>query len=162
MSRTPVAGMAQYYRRQLQALADAGMPVPDALFDELTRVAIRLKLDPPQPMVAIAINPITGATDRKEPELRRGFEELRDILTRYRRAWTETHIASYLRQRWDGELRQAARLYNQALSERGKPPTLKQLSASAITPTSHWFRGDVSRLYRAMGEKCPVRPPIRP
>ena len=72
-----VAGMAQYYRRQLQALADAGMPVPAALFDELTRVAIRLKLDPPQPMVTIAINPITGATDRKEPELRRGFEELR-------------------------------------------------------------------------------------
>lgn len=40
---------------------------------------------------------------------RAGFERLRDIVTRYRRAWTERYFEHYLRTLWEAELKETAR-----------------------------------------------------
>ena len=39
---------------------------------------------------------------------RSGFERLRDIITKYRRSWVDLHLETYLRARWEGEIRDAA------------------------------------------------------
>jgi hypothetical protein len=157
-SRTSIPGMAQYYRRQTDALAERGAPVPPDLFDDLTLEASRLKLNEPQAMYTISLNITNGATETTRPQPRKGFEELCAIITRHRRAWASAYLSSYLRNRWESDLRAAARGYHQSLAERGKPPTLKQFAQTALTSTNHWFGGDISGLYRAIGEKSPAQP----
>ncbi len=91
-------------------------------------------------------------------ERRRGFERLRDIVTRHRRAWAAEHFERYLRGRWESELRAAGREYNRLLEDKGKPPTLKQFAGRAASATNHWFGGDISALYGALGEKVQSHP----
>jgi hypothetical protein len=89
---------------------------------------------------------------------RAGFERLRDTVTRYRRAWTAAYFEAYLRARWETELRETAREYNKLFEVKRKAPTMKQFGKFAAEPTNRWFGGDVSQLYRALGEKSPVSP----
>jgi hypothetical protein len=90
---------------------------------------------------------------------RKGFKILRDIITRHRRSWAAQHLNSYLRVRWESEIKAAANAFNLLLGEKsGKAPTLKQFAKFAALPTNHWFEGNVSGLYRAISEKCPTEP----
>jgi len=120
-------------------------------------------LGPPQPLnqnsstvtgkYGISITVTTSSGTHRE-----GFEQLRDIITRYRRSWAEKYLGRYLRLRWETEIREAGRAYNLLLHERGKAPTPKQFANEAAPATNHWFGGDLSGLYGALREKSPVQP----
>ena len=49
-----------------------------------------------------------------------GFEHLRDVITRYRRAWARAHLDVYLRRRWDASIRGTSVLYHRLLNEHGR------------------------------------------
>ena len=72
------------------------------------------------------------------------------LITRYRRAWAEQYLSTYLRTRWETELREASRAYHQLMSNRGAPPALKQFARAAERATNHWFGGHVGELYSAL------------
>lgn len=160
-SRTNMAGLKQYYRREIKALEELGTPLDEHLFEELIKG--EEQLGSPLPLTqnsstvrgkyGISITFTTSSGTRRE-----GFERLRDIITRYRRSWTEKHLSQYLRLRWETEIREAGHAYNLALSEMGKAPTAKELAKMAAPAVNHWFGGDLSGLYGALREKSPVQP----
>jgi hypothetical protein len=160
-SRTDMIGLATYHQDALAALQRLGCPIDAGLFAELQEA--EQHLGPPEPITndrsthevvpGISIEFSTSMGSRRS-----GFERLRDIITRHRRAWAERYLGAYLRARWETELREAARLHAQAIAERGKPPTAKQFARHAATPVNHWFGGDIEGFYAAVGEKSPVHP----
>jgi hypothetical protein len=161
LSRTDMAGLAEYYKRELAALEDLGTPIAAILFQEL--LSAERQLGPPQPIersrstteIAAGISfTITTSMGSR----RAGFERVRDIITHHRRTWTEQYFGRYLRGRWESEIREAARAYHVLVNERGKRPTAKQFAKAAEVATNHWFGGDLSGLYRAFGEKSPIQP----
>jgi hypothetical protein len=155
-ARTDLTGLAHYHRHELVALKNTGTPVDEQLFQEL--IQAEKSLGPEQPITqqvsAIslengrAITVITSDKPRRE-----GFALLRDIITRYRRAWAGQYLNTYLRTCWETELREASRAYHQLMSNKGTPPTLKQFARAAERATNHWFGGHVGALYSAIGEK---------
>lgn len=160
-SRTDMAGLRNYYSNQLAALEVLGCPVDEALFDDL--VAGEGRLGPPEPITEqhSTTEPVRGVVFEMSMQIgtrRAGFEGLRDVVTRHRRAWAERHLETYLKARWDAEIREAARLYFQAVAERQKPPTPKQFARHAADATNHWFGGDLSAFFGAIGEKSPLEP----
>jgi hypothetical protein len=160
-SRTDMAGLAQYYQREIKSLEELGTPIDAGLFEELVKAEARL--GPPQPSMqntstmkgkqGISLTVTTNFGSRRE-----GFEQLRDIITRYRRSWAEKHLNQYIRLRWETEIREAGRIYNLLLHERGKAPTPRQFANEAATAINHWFGGDLSGLYGALREKSPIQP----
>jgi hypothetical protein len=90
---------------------------------------------------------------------REGFEDLRDIITRHRRAWAQKHLQDYLRRRAEYYVRAAARVFYTKSAERGgKPPTPKQFAKAAAVAADRWYGGDLAALYRVFGERSPVSP----
>lgn len=161
-SRTDMAGLQDYHSRALAELEDLGAPVDRSMFAEL--VAAEARLGEPQPIYdetremeiepALVIEASIGHGSRRE-----GFENLRDIITRHRRAWAEKHLQDYLGRRAKSDVREAARIFHIKSAERGgKPPTPKQFGRIAEVPVNRWFGGDASALYRAFGERSPVSP----
>lgn len=160
-SRTDLAGLGDYYRNDLTELERLGCPIDPSLFAELTEAESRL--GPPEPMsdamhathheiasgIDLAISVSSGIR-------RDGFEHLRDIISRYRGAWCQKYLGEYLRGRWETEVRDAARDFHLIHERKGKPPTLKEFAPHAVLPTNHWFGGDITQLYRMIGEKSPV------
>lgn len=145
-SRTDAAGLAHDGRRELHELKEIKTPIDENLFEELVNGERRL--GPKE-----SINFGTGFAPRK------GFEILRDIITRHRRNWANQYLDSYLRSRWESEIREAAKAFALLQSEKGgKAPTLKQFAKAAAPATNHWFGGDVGGLYLTIGEKTPVEP----
>jgi hypothetical protein len=163
MSRTDMAGLAEYHAGDLDALERLGAPIDRNLFEELKRA--EAKLPAPEPVwnddgdeseeIADGISISVRFSDRSRRE---GFESLRDIITRYRRSWAEQHLDSYLREIWQDALRQTAREYSRFVAEKGKAPTAKQFAKTASPPANQWFGGDLSALYAAIAEKSPVKP----
>jgi hypothetical protein len=165
-SRTDMDGLVAYYDRDLKEMKELGCPVDPALFQEL--IAAEKKLGKPQPFkekneddeasyggIIVSLSVSSGCR-------RSGFERLRDVLTRHRRPWAEQNLESYLRARWETELRVAADEYGKFVNVKGKPPTLKQFAKFAEDPTNHWFGGDVGQLYAALGKDLPaVAPRVR-
>jgi hypothetical protein len=72
--------------------------------------------------------------------------------------WARDYLEAYFRARWETQLRSTAREYHRLHEVKRKAPTLKQFAKFAERPANHWFSGDVSQLYRAIGEKAPVTP----
>ena len=162
-SRTDMAGLAHYERRELAALKEMNTPVDEQLFKELIKAESRL--GPSEPITDNSSSSsdvghgITITMSISSGSRRRGFESLRDIITRHRRAWAEQNLDRYLRGSWETEIGEAARAFNLLLGEKGgKAPTLKQFARAAMPATNHWFGGDVSALYGAIGEKAPAMP----
>jgi hypothetical protein len=161
-SRTNMAGLAHHERRELSELKEMNTSVDERLFDELIKAEKRLG-----PAESITDNfsstdigyGVTITMSVSSGSRRKGFERLRDVITRHRRAWAEQHLDRYLRALWETEIGVAARDFNLLLGEKGgKAPTLKQFAKAATPATNHWFGGDVSALYGAIGEKCPAAP----
>lgn len=156
-SRTSFEGATEYYARNLAELEALGAPVDRALFSDLVagqrhlRPRVRRYKDkgPSTNGPAIVITMSVGG-DQYD-----GFEHLRDVITRYRRAWATAHLDAYLRRRWDASIRGASVLYHRLLNENGRPPTLKTYGRKVAATANTWFGGDVSMLYAAIGEKCP-------
>lgn len=163
MSRTDFAGLAQYHRREIAALEALGCAPDPALYAEL--IAAGKRLGPPQTKTRQEERSTIGGVTislvvSDGPTRRAGFERVREVITRHRRAWAEAHLERYLRARWEGELRAAARAYHKQLEERGRGPTLKQFARDAEAAANHWFGGDLADLYAALGEKI-ERTPVR-
>ncbi len=160
-SRTDMAGLSQYHAADVDILQELQCPIPRDLFEEL-RLG-ETKLGPPQEIVdrssktevfpGVSIRIQTSSGTRRE-----GFEFLRDIITKHRRAWAEGYLDSYLHARWETEIRGAAERFHRMLADRGKPPTLKQFMKFGAGATNHWFGGDVSGLYATIREKAPRMP----
>ncbi len=159
-SRTDMAGLAGYYDGILVQFERSGYPIDPALFGEL--IEEERGLGPAEPFdresASVEVTPGLTVSLPSMGSRRSGFEGLRDILTRYRRAWADCYLESYLRDRWEIELREAARLHAQAVAERGKPPTPKQFARTALAATNHWFGGDMSAFYAAIGQESPIEP----
>jgi hypothetical protein len=158
-SRTDLAGLEKYHAADIAALKELGTPVDPHLFDEL--IAAEKKLGPPEPIYdhesTIRAGQGMSVTIRMSRGSRRQrFEMVRDIITGYRRAWATQYLEQYLHTRWESELKVAHREYSVMLHEKGKPPTAKQFARIAQASTNHWFGGDISALYAAIGEKSPA------
>ena len=153
-SRTDLDGMAEYYARDVAALADAGTPIDPQLFVDLR--AAQRRLGPPQELWADTREIAPGMTIRTGGGTRRdGFEILRDIITTHRRAWAGQHLEAALRHAWEAPLREVARQANLAVARRGKLPTAKQFATLAAPTANAWFGGDLNAVYAAVGEKPP-------
>lgn len=160
-SRTDLAGIAHYYRLEVAQLAELGCPVDGSLFADLLRA--ERHLGPPEAIIshtstAESASGIAYTVETSAGERRRGFEGLRDIVSRHRRAWTAEHLETYLRARSEGELHAVGREYNRLIEDRGKPPTPRQFARQAVATTNHWFGGDIRALYGALGEKVNLQP----
>jgi hypothetical protein len=161
-SRTDLAGLGARCADDLQVMDQLDTPVPAELFDELK--ALQKSMPEPEteyeeisseevaPGISMTFQ-IGGRQVR-----RGGFEQSRDIVSRYRRQWAEMHLETYLAARWRTELRGTARSYSLMREDKGKAPTAKQFAKHAAPAANHWFGGDVSQLYSALGEKAPVKP----
>ncbi len=147
-SRTDIAGMQHYYRRELATLETFQTPIDLTMFDELLEAETKLGS-----IIQIEI------PNSRDYQRREGFENLRDIITRHRRIWAERFLSSYLHTRWESEILEAGRVHNLLIHEgNGKAPTLKKFAKSAVTATNHWFGGNISSLYGAIREKSPIQP----
>lgn len=161
-SRTDMAGLEEYHGRDLAELDDMGVPVERGMFAEL--VAAEGRLGEPQPTHTetqeVEVEPgLVIETSMSHGSHREGFENLRDVVTRHRRAWADKHLQGYLRKRAENDVREAARVFHVKSTERGgRPPTPKQFARTAEVPANRWFGGDVAALYRAFGERSPVSP----
>jgi len=161
MSRTDIPGLATYYEDAVAELEMLGSPVDTALFQDLRRA--EAQLGSPESLYetksSVELAPDFGIDISMRTGSRRsGFEVLRDIITRYRRAWTEQYLDNYLQARWEGEVGEAARRHAEAAADRGKPPTPKQFAKHALTATNHWFGGDLRMFYMAIGQKPLISP----
>lgn len=161
-SRTDMSGLADYHSADLDQIAALGAPVDPQMFDELKKA--EAKLPEPEPIyeqgpeskdVDDGISISFGFSTRSR---RDGFETLRDIITRHRRDWAADHLEAYLTAVWQTELRDAGHDYNRFVAEKGRSPTAKQFAKEAAMAANHWFGGDFSALYTAIGEKSPVKP----
>lgn len=160
-SRTDLPGLADYHARELAAMERLGCPVDPALFEELQRAESRLgpqrSIPDPERTSHHGIGAgMSVAIEGSSGSRRDGFEILRDIISRHRRAWSEQDLEAYLRSRWETEIRDAARDFSLLSERKGKAPNPKQFAAKAVQATNHWFGGDLGGLYRMMGEKSPI------
>jgi hypothetical protein len=155
-SRTDVAGIANYHARQLVELEDSGCPVDPQLFEQLRGVRLGPEQAIRSPVASSAsVQGLSFETWTSSGTRRDGFEQLRDVITHYRRAWASRFLEAYVRARWETELKATARQFHLMTEEKGKPPTLKQFVKHAIAPARHWFGGDVGLLYTSLGQKLP-------
>ncbi|MER6575878.1 hypothetical protein [Nonomuraea sp. NPDC001023] len=160
-SRTTLSGLRAYHEGHLAELADIGTPIHPSLFDELEQAEGRLGPVEELPTYehwfqgndGLALR-VTGGGNR-----RNGFSILRDIVTRHRRGWTSRYLDDYLRRRWHTELTTVARELNKTIATTGRPPTFKRFARFAAKAANHWFNGDLTGLYTAIGEKAPTSPP---
>lgn len=162
-ARTDLAGLAEHYAADVDALTRLGAPVPSGLFKDLK--AAEGSLGPTQQ--------IQTGHDRIESKnggvieiaafrgsRRDGFELVRDIVTNYRRQWASRYLEQVLRSGWEEPIRASAREFNRLIAAKGKPPTVKQFARYALSTLNTWFGGDLTALYVALGE-TPPRPQTR-
>jgi hypothetical protein len=139
-SRAPLSGVADYYNRPLAALHATGCPVSSELFEEL-RTAEQ-HLGPEEAIVKernefpvdTPIGSFTMTSTLSSGSRREGFERVRDIITRHRRAWTAQYLELYLQQRWRIALEDVAQAHHRfvaakpSLTPLGETPRRDQLA----------------------------------
>ena len=157
-----MADLERDHSDQLDELDNLGTPVDRKMFSEL--ITAEESLGPEESIYGETqqIEWESGITTETQEFIgisREGFERLRDVITKYRRAWAQKHLDAYLRTRAESNVREAALTYHRKTAERGgKPPTPKQFAGVAAWVANRWFGGDISALYQAFGEKSPVSP----
>ncbi|WP_433803544.1 hypothetical protein [Actinomycetospora sp. CA-084318] len=160
-SRNTLDEVAEAFRADLAALDELGQGIDPTLFNDL-RTAQAAFGEPRKVRGAMTTRTLgdgrtvehwTGSWARRD-----GFERARDVITRHRRAWADTHLADYLAARWRQDLTQAVNSFHKHLAVKGKAPTFKQFSKMAASAANRWFNGDLSGIYRAMGESAPHTP----
>ncbi|HEU5384161.1 MAG TPA: hypothetical protein VFV38_52880 [Ktedonobacteraceae bacterium] len=160
-SRTDMAGLRAYHQRDIGALEARGTPIDEQFFADLIEAEARL--GPAQPIIVSQSTQtireqVTLTITTSSGSKRAGFEHLRDVVTRYRRDWTQRYWNAYVRGLWEPELQEASRAFHQQLANTSRTPHLKQFVKVATVVTNHWFGGDLSGLYRTLGEKAPAAP----
>ena len=166
MSRTSIEDMETYYARDLQVLDELGTPVDRAMFRDLLAVKKMLRTRPREDVTRSGVEVAEGISFEISmamgPDRLVGFDKLCDVITRYRRAWAGQYLEAYLHKRWDAEVRSAATTFSRMSAEANKPPAAKTFARKVEATVDHWFGGDLSSLYTAIGATCPVvvtRPP---
>lgn len=162
-SRAPLSGVADYYSRPLSALRAVGCPVAQGLFEKL-RTAER-HLGPEESIVRdrkelpvdTAVGSFSLTMSYSSGSRREGFERVRDIVTRHRRAWADQYLGTYLEQRWRTALEDVARAHHRHVAAKGRPPTLIQFAQFATAAANQWTGGDLGGLYTAIGEPAPAQ-----
>ncbi|TWD29707.1 stress response protein SCP2 [Streptomyces sp. T12] len=159
-SRTTLGRADRYYSKSLAALRAAGCPVDPSFFRELAAAEQLLGpeediTDSTSSTVEIPYGQVIFTSGMSGRTRRKGFEGVRDLITLYRRAWTEQHLATYLQHRWRTELESVAHQLHRHVAAKGKPPTLTQFSRFATETANHWTGGDLGALYTAIGEPAP-------
>ncbi|REK84476.1 stress protein [Streptomyces inhibens] len=159
-SRTTLDRVDRYYSRPLAALRAAGCPVDAALFRELQAAEQLLGAeeeitDSKDSTIETPYGQVTITSSMSRGTRRAGFERVRDLITRHRRAWTEQHLDAYLKHRWRSELEDVAREHHRFVAAKGRPPTLAQFARFATTAANHWTGSDLEALYTAIGEPAP-------
>jgi hypothetical protein len=157
-SRADIASMANYYDRQIKALDELNCPIDPAMFDDLAQAEKKLTDRPLEGGDTIERGvgglsfsiTISAGAPKKD-----GFEQLRDVVTSYRRAWSAQHLERYLHGRWEHELRDVGDTYHRHIADKGKPPTLKQFAKLAEEAANHWFGGDLAQLAGALQLPAP-------
>jgi hypothetical protein len=154
-SRTDIPGMPEYYDRQIKELEELGCPIDHRVFGDLREAEKKLTDRPPDPRdtsrrdlgngITPSITVTMGATKKD------GFERLRDVLTRYRRVWTDQQLDRYLQSRWEQDLRGVGDVYHRHVADKGKPPTARQFAGPAKDVANRWFGGDLAPLANALG-----------
>ena len=151
----------QYMGRETQAVADVGFPIDPDLFVELR--AAESKLGPVEQVVETTseerVGPVTISMQIGGRTRRDGFEILRDIITRHRRLWADQHLDDYLQACWRRELEAVGVAYHRRTADRAKPPTVRQFANIARDSASHWFAGDLTGVYGALGLTSPMPAP---
>jgi hypothetical protein len=160
-SRTDLPGLEKYHAKEIAGLEALGCPVEGGLFSDLIKAEKRLgkpvPIETDSRKVSI-LGQLSMTITMASGTRRDGFEILRDIVSRYRRAWADKYLDKYLRARWETEIRAAAREYNVLYERKAKPPTAKAFAKLAADAANHWFGGNISALYAAFGEKTPIEP----
>lgn len=164
-SRTNMAGLENYYKKEIALLQSLGTPINQALFNELIKAEDTLGTPEPIQRQSSSVETIHGISlsiTTSSGSRRSGFEKLRDIITVHRRTWTAQYYHDYIKALWEFEIGETAQTYNMMLNKKGKPPTLKQFVKAAESPTNHWFGGNINGLYGAIRERSPVEPIYKP
>ncbi len=158
-SRTDIGGMPNYYDREIKALEEVGCPIDPAMFADLREAEKRLteRTEPDGDTTEYDIGgglsfSITISMGAAKMD---GFEHLRDVVTRYRRAWAEQHLERYLRGRWERDLRSLGDTYHRHVADKGKPPTPKQFAKIAEQAANNWFGGDLAKAANSLGLHAP-------
>lgn len=153
-SRTDLKSLQHYHRSDLSELEALGCPIHPDLFKEL--IAAERRLGPEEAVNQSSVDVGSGVriTMSFGHTRRRGFQILRDIVTKHRQQWAQQFLPSYLDQAWRTPLRDVAQRMSLETTERGKPPTLKQFAKHAAPVAATWFGGDVSLVYAAIGQKA--------
>lgn len=153
--------LEKYTRPAAQELARTGFPADPGLFAELR--AAESKLGPIEAQEETVSEErygfITTTMTVSGPGRRDGFEYLRDIITRHRRAWSDAYLSDYLQGLWQGELKAAGDTYHRHFAQHGKAPTVKRFAAMAAQAATDWFGGDLTGVYSALGLKSPIPAP---
>jgi hypothetical protein len=89
-------------------------------------------------------------------ERRDGYEMLRDVITRHRRA--EKYLTAYLDARWKADVQSAGEAYHRHTADRARPPTVKQFAEMAGPARTNWFAGDLAAVYNVLGLRSPLPP----
>lgn len=150
-----LAAMTEFNRESTDALAALGCPVDAALLDDL--YAAEARLGPRQETWHeegddfVSFRVLTGAH-------RDGFEILRDIVTRHRRAWTERY-PDYLERRWKAQLRAVGEEYFRYVADKEKAPTARKFRDIGSEAAACWFGGDLTGVYGVLGLQSPIGPP---
>lgn len=158
ISRTAIAELEEYHRRDLKALEEIGCPIPEVMFEQLS--AAETRLGPVEEVTHnrgsstgdISISLQTEAGTRRD-----GYEILRDLVSAHRHAWAQRYLDEYLRARWESDVRAVALEFHRRLAARGKPPTIKQFASFAAETANNWFGGDLSAVFASFGETSPIR-----
>lgn len=163
-SRTDMAGLAEYFHRDLDELRDLGCAVDPELFEEL--ISAEKKLGKPEAFdekdkKVITRGGLSVTFSVSSGSRRSGFESLNAILTRHRQIWADRNLDNYLRTLWRSDLDATAREYGKFLNVKGKLPTLKQFADFAEDLANLWFNGDLTQVYSAIGQQCPTALPRR-
>ncbi|MGQ4725920.1 TerD family protein [Streptomyces tunisiensis] len=159
-SRTTLGRADRYYSKSLAALRAAGCPVDTTFFRELSAAEQTLGpeediTDSTSSTVETPYGQMIFTSSMGRHTRRKGFEGVRNLITRYRRAWAERHLATYLQHRCRSELENVAHQLHRHLAAKGRPPTLIQFSRFATEAANHWTGGDLGALYTAIGEPAP-------
>jgi hypothetical protein len=160
-SRTDIPHLTDYYKADLTSLQALGTPVESTLFGELA--GAEAHLGDPEPRTSETtseplVQGIQVTLQISTGSRRAGFERLRDIITAHRQTWAQRFLDRYLHAHWEAELREAGRQYYRLLAESDRTPTIKRFARYAAPATNHWFGGNISGLYGALGERLSISP----
>lgn len=151
-----VGALGAQFRQERRQLAALGFPIDDSLFERL--IELEDSLPPPQEVVLSEGPPhavmgielrVVMTSGRRRP----GFAAMRDLVTKYRRAWADEHLDAYLARLWQDALRGVADGINRHRAAKRKEPTARQLSGIAAEAANRWCGGQVGLLCAAIGEQ---------